>query len=98
MLIKCKTGGEMIEVPEGQDPARPPRRHRLRPLPGQPLAPTSTAARRPTPATDPGQPTRTTGRCWDGTGTRPDGCNRLAGPSCSSATHPEPGGLDTWRT
>ena len=68
MLIKCKAGGEMLDVPEGQDP------HAALDASGcghcQDGHPLDTHC---------GQeanncPREHPGACWDGSGTRPDGC------------------------
>jgi hypothetical protein len=68
MLIKCRAGGEMIDVPEGQDP------HAALDAAGCGHC----ADQHPLDVhcgdTANSCPREHDGPCWDGTGTRPDGC------------------------
>ena len=68
MLIRCKTGGEMLDVPEGQDP------HALLDANG-----CSHCADGHDLGTHCGEsanacPREHDGACWNGDGQRPDGC------------------------
>jgi hypothetical protein len=72
VLIKCKTGGEMIEVAEGQDP------HAALDATGcshcaDGHGPEIHCGETANSCTGPATDTHD-GPCWDGTGDRPDGC------------------------
>jgi hypothetical protein len=71
MLIKCKTGGEMIEVAEGQDPhAALDATGCSHCADGHPRDVHCGQAANACAEIQDNHP----GPCWDGTGERPDGC------------------------
>jgi hypothetical protein len=67
-LVQCRTGGEMIDVPEGQDP------HAAFDTAGCPHCADGHSLDVHCGETASACPHEHDGPCWDGTGTRPDGC------------------------